>query len=520
MKPIILFLFFLFIPACSPHESTRDTILTIAIESNPTSLDPRFSMDVVSAKITGLVFNGLLRRDENMNLIPGLAEKWEVSDDTAYIFHLKRGIRFHDGREMTSRDVRYTFESILDPANKSPKRGGYDMIKEIRTPDDHTVIFVLKKHFAPFLENMTLGIVPEHSAREKGADFSGHPIGTGPFIFKEWRQDEGVTLASNKGYFEVSPRIAGIVYKIIPDETIRVLELKKGNVQLLMNPLTPDILPLFEKNLEFKVVKKIGTNYSYIGLNLKDQILKNIKVRQAIAHAIDRDSICKYILKGLAKKTEGILTQYNWAYEPDLKGYDYNPELSKRLLDEAGYRVSQETGIRFRLTFKTSQNELRKRVAEVFQEQLRKVGIEMDIRAYEWGTFFSDIKSGNFQIFSLTWVGISDPDIFYYMFHSSNLSPVGGNRVNYENPKVDLLLEEGRLTMSPTRRKEIYSNVQKLISDDLPYINLWHSVNIALIRKNIEGFILYPDEDMVSLKDVYFTENSYNSPSGFLKKIK
>lgn len=502
LSVIIILLSFVFISACSLKEAEESNIITVAIESNPTNLDPRFSMDAISGKVTRLIFNGLVKLDENMRLTPDLAEKWEMTDDVTYIFHLKKGIKFHDGIELTSKDVKYTYEFILEPVNKSPKKGGYDRIKEIKTPDDYTVIFILKEPFAPFLDNMTLGIVPEHAAKEKGGDFSSHPIGTGPFIFKEWAQDERVILSTNINYFEGRPHINQVIYKIIPDETIRVLELEKGDVQLLMNPITPDILPRFEKNKYLKIIKNTGTNYSYIGFNLNDPILKNLKVRQAIAHAIDRDGICKYILKGLAKKTDGILTNYNWAYEPDLKNYNYNPELSKKLLDEAGFPVHSETGIRFKLTFKTSQNELRKRIAEVFQEQLRKVGIEMEIRTYEWGTFFSDIKSGNFQVFSLTWVGVSDPDIFHYMFHSSSLPPDGANRVRYSNPEIDSLLEHGRKTLSQEKRKEIYNKIQKTISDELPYISLWHSVNVAVMKKNVEGFVLYPDEDMVSLKSV------------------
>jgi peptide/nickel transport system substrate-binding protein len=511
---IIILLSSTFISACQAKDDKDSKSITIAIESNPTNLDPRFSMDAVSSKITRLIFNGLLKRDENMRLIPDIAEKWEMTDDVTHIFHLKKGIKFHDERDLKSGDVKYTYDFILDPANKSPKKGGYDRIKEIKTPDDYTVIFFLKEPFAPFLDNMTLGIVPEHAAKEKGGDFGSHPIGSGPFIFKEWTQDERVILTANTSYFEGNPRINQVIYKIIPDETIRVLELEKGDVQLLMNPITPDILPRFEKNPEIKIIKNTGTNYSYIGFNINDPILKNLKVRQAIAHAIDRDGICKYILKGLAKKTDGILTDYNWAYEPDLKRYDYNPELSKKLLDEAGYPPFTPTlslkgrgGVRFKLIFKTSQNELRKRIAEVFQEQLRKVGIEMDIRTYEWGTFFSDIKSGNFQVFSLTWVGISDPDILHYMFHSSSFPPDGANRVRYSNSELDSLLEEGRKTLTQEKRKEIYSKVQKTISDELPYISLWHSVNVAVMNKNIEGFILYPDEDMASLKDVIIKNN-------------
>src|SRR3989338_2153294 len=248
----IIFLFLFFIPACSLKEAEEGNIITIAIESNPTNLDPRFSMDAVSSKITRLIFNGLVKRDENMRLIPDL-EKWEMIDDITYIFHLKKGIKFHNGIELTSKDVQYTYEFILDPATKSPKRGGYDRIKEIKTPDDYSVIFILKEPFAPFLDNMTLGIVPEHSAKEKGTDFGSHPIGSGPFIFKEWMQDERVILSANNSYFEGRPNINGVIYNIIPDETIRVLELEKGDIDLLMNPITPDILPRFEKNPELKI---------------------------------------------------------------------------------------------------------------------------------------------------------------------------------------------------------------------------------------------------------------------------
>ncbi|MCI0529749.1 MAG: ABC transporter substrate-binding protein, partial [Nitrospira sp.] len=442
------------------------------------------------------------------NLIPELAEKWEVPDETTYVFYLRKGVRFHDGSELTAADVKYTFETILNPEFKSPKRGSYEKIKTIEALDPYTVKFTLTETFAPFLTNMVLGIVPQHAAERMGKDFSQHPIGTGPYQFKTWSSDEKLEFSVFLEYFEGRAKIDQIVYKIVPDDTVRFLELRKGTLDFVQNAIPPDVIPLVRKTKELRILTEEGTNVAYLGFNLKDPILKEKKVRQAIAHALNRDSIIKYLLKGLAQPATGLLAPSNWAYEPDVTRYEYNKELAKKLLDAAGYPDSDGDGpeSRFSLTYKTSENQLRKRIGEALQYQLKEVGIDVVLRSYEWGTFFSDITKGNFQTYTLEWVGITEPDIFHYIFHSSNIPPRGANRGQYVNPELDRLVEEGRKTLDLEKRKTIYSQVQKILAEDLPYVFLWHGTHVVVARDRVQGFIIYPAGDFTSLKRVEIRE--------------
>ncbi len=495
---------------CSKNELKNQNILIIGMENSPTNLDPRFALDLASSQVIQLIFNSLLIHDINGNLIPDLVEKWEILNNTEYIFYLKKGVRFHDGLEMTSVDVKFTYDFVLNTENQSPKIGGLEKLKKIEVVDKYTIKFVLSEVFAPFLPNLTLPIVPRHVVEKMGDSFVKHPVGTGPFKFRSFNIDDEIVLISNKDYFEGSPRLNGIIFKILPDETVRLLELEKGNVHLLQNAISPDVLPRLKKNNRLKIIKRPGTNYSYIGFNLNDPILKKRMVREAIARGIDRDSIIQYILRNLVTKASFMLSSNNWFYEPMVKKYPYDLQKAKDLLDKAGYPDPDGDGPkpRFTLTYKTSQNELRKLIAEVFQEQLRKIGIEIIIKSYEWGTFFSDIKSGNFQIYSLTWVGINDPDIFHYTFHSESFPPKGANRGKYSNKDIDELIDRGRKEINMEARKKIYSLIQKKLAEEIPYVSLWFAVNIAVMRKEIQGFQLYPDESLYSIKNVYLKRDN------------
>jgi peptide/nickel transport system substrate-binding protein len=511
-KPITIFLFLFFSPVifffgCAdkkPPPSGKS--LTVGIESNPTSLDPRMAVDAISSQIMQVIFNGLVKKDENSRLVPDLANKWEMPDEQTYIFHLRENVSFHNNKILSAEDVKYTFESIRDPALKSPKKESLEKIDSIEVLDPHTIKFHLYEPFAPFLVNMTIGIVPQDAAVEMGEDFGVHPVGTGPFKFESWMQDHEVKLVAWKGCFSDPPRLDELFFKIIPEDTVRVLELEKGSVQLIQNLIPADLLHRLEGKDNLKIIKKPGSTYAYLGFNMEDPILKNPAVRKAIAHAIDRESIIKHILGSLARPARGMLAPANWAYEAEVDAYDYDPEQSKQLLDKAGFVDPDQDGPapRMKLVYKTSQNEQSRRVAEVIQQQLAKVGIEITIKSYEWGTFFSDIRSGNFQLYTLKWVGVTDPDIFYYVFHSSSIPPDGANRGRYRRAQVDRLLEEGRRVLDIEKRKEIYSAVQKFLARDLPYVSLWHQENVVAMQKDLKGFVLYPAGDLYSLQQVYF----------------
>ena len=493
-------------PGCSKSKQKNQKFLVIGMENSPTNLDPRFALDLASTQVIQLIFNSLLTFDINGNLIADLAEKWEIFNNTEYIFYLKKGVRFHDGLEMTSNDVKFTYDFVLNPKNQSPKIGGLEKLKRIEIIDKYTIKFVLSEVFGPFLSNLTLPIVPGHIVEKVGDSFTKHPVGTGPFKFNSFEINDQIVLKANKDYFNDPPRLNGIIFKILPDETVRLLELEKGNVHLLQNAISPDILPRLKNNDRLKIIKRPGTNYSYIGFNFKDPVLKNQMVREAIAKGIDRDSIIQHMLKNLATEASFMLSPFNWAYEAMVKTYQYDPQKAKKLLDKAGYPDPDGDGPepRFILSYKTSQNELRKLIAEVFQEQLREIGIKINIKSYEWGTFFSDIKSGNFQIYSLTWVGINDPDIFHYTFHSESYPPKGANRGKYSNKDIDELIDKGRKEINIEDRKKTYSLIQKKLAKEIPYVSLWFATNIAVMLKEVEGFQLYPDESLYSIKNVYF----------------
>lgn len=492
--------------SCSTQApETSPQHLVIAIEANPTNLDPRKATDVASARVIQLVYSGLLKKDPQSNLVPDLALGFEQPDDETYIFHLRQGVVFHDGSPLTARDVKYTFESILDPAFASPRRGSFEQLAQISVLDDYTIRLALKKPFAPFLVNMTLGIVPEHLAKISGKNLSRQPIGSGPFKLIDWQPDEKLEFAAFKQYFAGQPKLEHITYKIVPEDSVRLLELEKGSVHLIQNSIPADLLPRLKNNPQLKVITSPGTTYAYIGFNMQDTVLKIKQVRQALALAIDRQAIIEHLLGGLATPASSLLPKEHWAYEPQVAGYNHDLKQAQRLLDEAGFTDPDGDGPqpRFKLSYKTSQNEQSRRIAEVLQHQWQKLGVEVDIKSYEWGTFFGDISVGNFQLYSLQWVGITEPDIYYYIFHSASVPPQGANRNKYLNPELDKLLEQGRNTLDKDRRKAAYSQVQKILADDLPYISLWQLMNVVAMRREINGFVPYPAGDFTSLKAVY-----------------
>ncbi|MEE8484582.1 MAG: ABC transporter substrate-binding protein, partial [Nitrospinota bacterium] len=490
--------------SCAPAQKIPPNTLVMGIETGPRILDPRYATDAISAKVTGLIYAGLMRRDVNMELTPHLAQTITRPHPATYVITLKENLRFHDGRPLTSEDVRFTFESILDEKTASPKKGSFREIELIETPDPLTVVIKLKKPFAPFIGNLTTGIVPA-SASDAASDLTKNPVGAGPFKFSKYLRGERLELVRNAGYFMGAPKLDGVIFRIVPDETVRLLELKKGNIHLVGNPITPHVLPWLKEQGNIEIITAEGTNVSYIGFNMKDPILKNRNVRRAIAHAIDRDSIIKYMLKDLGIKTETLLAKANRFHAP-LEPLEYDIGKSKKLLNEAGYPLKD--GKRFSLTYKTSKNPTRKKIAEVFAQQLAEVGIDVSIKSFEWGTFFSDIKKGNFQIYSLTWVGIADPDIYRYIFHSQSLPPDGANRGRYENPELDKLLDAGRVETDFGKRWEIYRRVQEIIAEEMPYIHLWTSVNVFAMNRKVKGFEIYPDESLDSFAEVTLGEEA------------
>lgn len=473
--------------------------LVVGIESNPLQLDPRYATDANSVRIGNLIYNSLLRADDKLRLRPELARNWRKLDSRSFLFELRTDVRFHDGRPLTAADVKYTYESILDPTSRSPKRGLLKHLAAIEQTGPYQLRFQLDMPHAPFVEQFTLGIVAGGSAPDVEP-----PPGSGPFMLEALESGERITLKANPNYWDRQPALPGLVFKIVPDAMVRVLEFKSGAIDFMQNDLEPDMLPWLRNHTGAEIGVHQGTTFQYIGINLTHPILQHRKVRQALALAIDRDAIIRHLLKNTATPASGLLAPINWAYEGSVQSWPYDPERAKRLLDEAGFADPDNSGPRprFRLSFKTTNLDLRRRIAEALKEQLLQVGIELEIRSYEWGTFFSDVKKGNFHLYSLAWVGVMDPDILYQIFHSDSVPPNGDNRGRYSNPKLDRLLEKGRFAASESERQLVYSEAQKLLAEDLPYLPLWWWKNVVVTKPTVEGFVAHPDGDLISLKNV------------------
>jgi len=490
----------LFAAACggSPRPDARTIV--VAIEQEPTTLDPRLAADAYSARVSSLIAAGLLRTDRDGRLVPDLASRYETPDARTFVFHLRDGVRFHDGRPLTAADVAFTVKSILDPATQSPKQGAFREVSRIDTPDPRTVIFRLSRPFAPFLTAATIGIVPANLGGRKADAFARAPVGCGPYRFRAWETNSRILLDAYEGYPGGAPKIPHAIFKILPNDTTRMLELRKGSVDLVQNAIPAYAVKFLAKDPQVRVVSRPGINFSYLGFNLEDPILSRREVRAAIAHAIDRDAIIRHILEGLAVSAGGILAPSNWAWTGDVETYAYDPAKSRALLRAAGFPVPDKPGPPiFSLSYKTSTNKERIAIGEAIAQSLREIGIDARLRSLEFGTFFSDVRRGNFQLYSLTWTGVTDPDILYTAFHSASVPPEGANRGRYRNPRLDAILDRARTITGEAERRKLYVEAQKILAHDLPYVPLWYGTDVAAMRRRIENYEPWPSGDFGGL---------------------
>jgi peptide/nickel transport system substrate-binding protein len=493
----------LFAAGCNHSSAEPPGTVTFLVETMPASLDPRLGTDARSQQLDGLIFSSLLEHDSTMNLRGDLAERWESPDTRTYVFHLHNGVKFHDGRPLTSADVKFTFDSILSGVRgpnttlQSPKRGAFRAVQSIEAPDALTVIFHLSEPNAAFpwsLVRPAVGIVPNGS----GSELAQRPIGSGPLRFVSAQQDEDVVLERNPLYFRDPARIERARFRVVPDAVVRALELRKGTADIELNSLTPDMIPVLAAQKDLAVTEEPGTIFTYISFNCEDEILRNPDVRRALIYATDRATLARTLMRGQARVADGPLPPNNWAYDSNLPQYVYDPVRAEALLEKAGFpRKGGASGImRLHITLKTSTDPLTRLLAEVLQDEWRRVGVDLELRSLEFATFYADITRGNFQLYTLRWVGaINDPDFFEYAFGSKKIPPSGANRGRYRNAELDSLVEHARLEPDREKRRAIYSQVQQIIARDLPYLPLWFQDNISVHRRSVEDVHLGPGGD-------------------------
>jgi peptide/nickel transport system substrate-binding protein len=480
---------------CRSSQPDRNTLVFL-IDVSPTNLDPRIGIDPQSERIDALLFDGLVVRDASYRVAPGLAERWEQPDPLTLIFHLRRNVHFHDGRMLTSRDVLWTINSTRNGTIITPKATSYASIASVEAPDAATLVLRLKQPDNFLLLNLAtgaMGIVPEGSGR----DFWQHPIGSGPFRFVSQEVDKEVVVERNPLRWEADPgqgNIQRVRFAVVPDAITRALELRKGSADIASNTLLPDMLPILAAEKNLVVESTGGTQVQYIAFNTIDPILRDVRVRQAIAFAIDRDLILKTLLSGRARPAYSLLPERHWAYfggPADVPHYGYNPDRAQQLLDEAGYHPDVH-GIRLHITMKTSTDDFTRLLAATLQQQVAQAGIALEIRSYESATFIQDLTRGSFQMYALRWVGGNEqPDIFTTL-STARIPPKGPNRSRYHNPAFDALLDDAAQSTDQKRRKSDYAQAQQILARELPALNLWYQDSILVHNRRLSGITLSP----------------------------
>jgi peptide/nickel transport system substrate-binding protein len=467
------------------HATARDpNTLVFLIESSPANLDPRVGTDGQSEHIDELLFDGLVTSDENFRFTPALAASWDQPDPLTYVFHLRDGVRFHDGRLMTARDVVWTIESMRKGVVITPKTNSYASIERMEAPDPHTVVLHLKHPDNFLLTNLktgAIGIIPEGSGRE----FWRHPVGTGPFRFVSQQIDQDVVIERNPMSWSVHPKIERVRFSVVPDPITEALELQKGSGDVAINSLPMDALATLAQRPDLEVTDVGGTQIQYLAFNARDPLLRDPRVRQAIAFAINRKLIIDTLLRGRARPAASLLPTSHWAWTGDVERYDYDPARADALLDEAGHPRGSN-GVRFHLTMKTSTDEDTRLLAAVLQQQLAKVGIVLELRSYEFATFYSDVTRGAFQMYSLRWIGGNEqPDIFTHAFSTARFSPKGANRGHYSNARLDALLDDAAISSDNAKRRADYVEAQQILAHDLPAINLWYKDTVVVHNRRL-----------------------------------
>lgn len=474
-----------------PVQTAKAATLTVGQDGEAVSLDPPRGNDIRSLQVIEQIYDTLVVQGEDLELQPALAESWEQLDDRTWEFRLRSGVVFHNGEPFTAADVKFTYDRILDPDTGSPVAFLLGPVKEVEVVDDLTVRIRTEVPFAPIVRHLAhpaMSILNEKAVREAGDNYGTRvAVGTGPFRFVEWVRGSHIVLERNPDWWGGDVLSEKIVFRIIPDDTVRAIELETGGVDIAFNLDPIDRMRLEgDPNVNISVVETAST--TYIGFNVQKPPFDDVRVRRAIAHAIDVDPLVDVIYEGMAVRARAPLAPKVFGAQQELEPYEYNPERARQLLAEAGYPNG------FSATIWTDQAPLRVQSAEVVQENLRAVGITARIQVLEWGAYLSETAAGKHDMFILGWSTVTaDADYgLFPQFHSSQRG-AAGNRSFYANPRVDELLELGRASSDPEVRLAAYREVQEIIWDEVPVLFLMHLLDVTGLRANVEGFVPRPN---------------------------
>jgi peptide/nickel transport system substrate-binding protein len=488
--------------ACTPRtRRTPDDTIVLVIPNLIRDLDPRYAITNYDTKLSLLVAPGLMTTDQlSLEPLYDLAESIERGgDDLTWDVTLKPGLRFSDGSPVTAEDVVFTFMSTMSPAMKTLYRESFSQrFVSVTALDARRARFRLVEPVATLFSDLDFGILSHEAAGKDGRFSGGKVVGAGPYRVVRVSADR-VLLERNPFYHGPQPKVARLEAVVVRDQNAQALMLVGGSADIIQNSVRMDLVDDITDTARLHATNGPSAILSYLMMNNEHPILSDRRVRQAIAFAIDREAIIEGKFRGRAVLATGLMPPSHWSYSGDVPRYLHDPARAMKLLDEAGYPDPDGPGgaPRFRLTYKTSADQFRVAVARILAEHLRQVGIEVEVRAFEFGTFFMDIKKGNFELSSMQTSPVAEPDMAYTYYHSSRVPTAEDinvhNRWRYRNATLDALLEAGRRELDREKRRRIYAEVQRILATDLPVVPLWHEDNVAIMNVDLHDFHVLPN---------------------------
>ncbi|MFW6362320.1 MAG: glutathione ABC transporter substrate-binding protein [Spirochaeta sp.] len=474
---------------CQPEEETtgkpeNKDVLVVVSPADARSLDPQATNDQASARIMSQIYEPLMYQTDDLQIELGLAESYTVESDTEFLFKLRQGVQFHNGEELTAEDVKYTFERMREV--NSPAAFLVDALEEVEVVDDYTFRMHLSFPFGPFITHLAhpaTAIINRTAVEASGEDYGRNPVGTGPFQFVEWRSGDSITLERFEDYYQEPAPSREILFRFISEDTNRSIALETGEADIIYDVGPNDFGNLAELD-PINAIQSEGLTTFYMGFNVEKEPFDDIRVRKAINLAVDVDTATEVAFRGYATPAQGPLAPNVQFANNELPGYGYDPEEARALLAEAGYEDGFQTSIW------TNDNPVRIRYAEIFQEQLAQVGIELDIEIMEFAPYLDRTAQGEHDMFMLGWVAVTgDADYgLYSLFHSEQFGDAG-NRTFWGNDEVDQLLDLGKRSPDPEARREAYYEAQEIIFEEAPWVFLAFRDELNATQNWVEGFV-------------------------------
>ena len=513
--------------SCAKSSASNDTVINIAVATPPESLDSRYGTSAVASRLSDLIYAPLFNIGEDLLPEPFLAESIIALDSKSFKVKLRDNLSFHNGAPLKARDVVYTYGSLGSEDVASPHAEQFEYIENIKALNDLEIIFELKRPHAPFFTDLcSLGIVSEDSCKDRSQACRHETNGSGPYKLSKWdKAKEALYFEPFNNWFEGEPK-NNLLIRVVRDENTRMLELIGKKTDLIDSDISPINMNELKKQSHLQVSEVPGLGYSYIAFNLRGPrpedkpgsdeyktrlALADKRVRKAIAHAINIDQIIEKILLNTAQRVSGLTPNGHWAKDETLKSPKFDPERAAQELDEAGFKIQGPDNMRFKLVIATTTDRVRQSVAQLYVDFLRRINIDASIRVKDWSALYQDMKKGHFEVFSANWVPVTDPDLYYWVHHSASIpkdEKGGGNRHAYVNLEVDRLIDMGRSTIEPEKRKIIYQEIERIMLDDMPYVPLWNEHRIVVQnREKVRGFIPAITGSLLGLRKAH-TKNS------------